>query len=188
MNIWHRINARKVSLCYIYRDLYYSTGAFQPNQENSQHHVSTPSIESQEDHEFMSSMGVRDAFQETIQDPDVNPWLYGLSEPQDDCAMIVDALRLEPLEIDREYVFQIIESYRKMIATTITKVAPHLTQFQRDELDTIKKALFVLWITEKKVIKSDPKVVINELVELAKRFWGQDVYKFINGIAHRVLL
>lgn len=57
-------------------------------------------------------------------------------------------------------------------------------RFERIGLCTKLILRYAVW--ELRFTKTDPRIVINEAVELAKCFAEQDAYKFINGVLDRV--
>lgn len=187
MLIWKRINARKIALWYIYRDLFFQ-------DQKKLVDENTPKIElewSQEtidiDYDFMSTMGVQEEYNKTQEV--VVPWSSWLSDPLDDLAMIAHGLLIKPEEVDRTFVYQLIESYPHYIKPVEKLINPLLTQFQWNELDPIKKTVFILWYTEYKTSKdTDDKVIINEMIELSKRFWWIELYKLTNSIFHTLLV
>jgi transcription termination factor NusB len=91
-------------------------------------------------------------------------------------------------EVDREYITLIRDHYTEFESEVESLVNPLLKQFQRKDLEAIKKAIFILGYTEWKVLGTDDKVIINEMIELAKRFGGSDVYKLVNGVFHELLV
>ncbi len=64
---------------------------------------------------------------------------------------------------------------------------PLLTNWRFDRLGTCTKLILRYAIWELKHTDMDPRIVINEAVELAKCFAEQDAYKFINGILDKVV-
>lgn len=101
--------------------------------------------------------------------------------------MIADGLRIDALEIDWNYVYVMIESYEDRIQSLHAIVDTYLTQFQRNDMEILKKSIFILGYTEKQVLNTDTKVIINEMIELAKRFGGYETYKLINSVLHKIL-
>lgn len=56
-----------------------------------------------------------------------------------------------------------------------------------EQLDVVGRALLLLGLTELKVRADVPtKVVINEYVELAKRYGATDSYKFVNAVLDKM--
>jgi len=58
--------------------------------------------------------------------------------------MIAHGLLIKPEEVDRTFVYQLIESYPHYIKPVEKLINPLLTQFQWNELDPIKKTVFIL--------------------------------------------
>ena len=57
-----------------------------------------------------------------------------------------------------------------------------------EELDQVEKAILRLALYEMTISQSvPPKVAINEAIELAKAFGGEDSHKFINAVLDKVI-
>lgn len=107
---------------------------------------------------------------------------------EDDIAMIADGLDIDVHLVDREYVLLIGEQLTSYQSDVPDLVNTHANQFLYEDMESMKKAIFTLWYTEHKVLGTDTKVIINEMVELAKRFSGTDTFKLVNSILHHVLI
>lgn len=148
-------------------------------QNSDQQHISGDT--------FLSELNIQ------IPEEDIDLWeeLQDLSlgkQSEQDFSIIANGLRIDLDEVDREYVTAIRDHYKENEAEVEMLVNPLLTQFQWKDLEAIKKAIFILWYTEHKVLGTDVKVIINEVIELAKRFGGSDVYKLVNGVFHELLM
>lgn len=94
---------------------------------------------------------------------------------------------------DKNFVHQLVEGVNQHIAeldATIQPIAPEwpLEQVARIDRNILRIALFELLNLSQLV---PPKVAINEAVELAKAFGGDNSSKFINGVlgtAYRTLI
>ena len=64
---------------------------------------------------------------------------------------------------------------------------PLLTNWRFDRLGTCTKLILRFAIWELEHTDMDPRIIINEAVELAKSFAEKDAYKFINGILDKVI-
>ncbi len=60
--------------------------------------------------------------------------------------------------------------------------------FKFGEMDIIDRAIFLLGYVEKKKLGTDPKLILNEMIELAKRYWDEGSPKLINGIGHYLII
>jgi N utilization substance protein B len=94
---------------------------------------------------------------------------------------------------DKEFVDKLVHgagSKLKDLDDTIRPIAPEwpLDQIARIDLTILRLALYELLYLQEMV---PPKVAINEAVELAKAFGGDNSSKFINGVlgtAYRTLI
>lgn len=86
-------------------------------------------------------------------------------------------------DIDAGYVISLVEGVKKNlkdIDESILRVAP---EFPIEQIANIDKAVLRLAIYELLYDEKVPaKVVINEAVELAKVFGGENSFKFVNGV------
>ena len=54
-------------------------------------------------------------------------------------------------------------------------------------MDVIDQALFLLGYMERKQLQTPKEVLLNELIELAKRYCDEGSPKLINGIMHKIV-
>ncbi len=64
---------------------------------------------------------------------------------------------------------------------------PMLANWRFDRLGTATKLILRFAVWELNYTETDPRIVINEAVELAKAFAEKDAYRFINGILDRLV-
>ena len=93
----------------------------------------------------------------------------------------------ENLEIDNEFVkdivYGVIENY-----DDVTKVAnDNLKDWSIDRLDSIGAAILRMAIYEMKYTDTPDLVVINEAIELAKKFSDDNVRKMINAVLDKLI-
>ncbi len=190
MNIWHRINARKVALSYIYWDLYFR---YEYKEDSEEEVVVSSETEIDPENsgvaEYLANLWVEADYQtEQLQYQDIPKGDCGLADQEDDLAMITNGLDIDPLSVDREYVFSILENYDSNIVQSQELVDSYATQFWRVDMDCLKQSIFILGYTEKQLMQTDDKVIINEMIELGKRFWWYETYKLINSVFHKFLI
>lgn len=86
-------------------------------------------------------------------------------------------------DVDREYVITTVEGIKKhqgQIDAKILEVAP---DWPIEQIASVDKAVLRLSIYELLFVgEIPPKVAINEAVELAKTFGGENSSKFVNGV------
>lgn len=134
--------------------------------------------------DFLTELNIPVEVEEIIEHEDLSlSW-----DDEKDFSIIANGLRIDLDEVDREYITLIRDHYTEFESEVESLVNPLLKQFQRKDLEAIKKAIFILGYTEWKVLGTDDKVIINEMIELAKRFGGSDVYKLVNGVFHELLV
>ena len=57
-----------------------------------------------------------------------------------------------------------------------------------EAINSIEKAILVIAATELFNTSTDSKVVINEAIEVAKSYGGEDSYIFVNSVVHQLAL
>lgn len=110
-------------------------------------------------------------------------WQLGGSEAGD----IVAQLRLsqEAKNTDLDYFDALLRNSIAEHAVLTAAFEPHLDR-PADQLDPIERAILLLGIYELKACPDVPyRVVLNEAVELARSFGGEDSHKYINAVLDR---
>ena len=110
-------------------------------------------------------------------------------QTQEDIKDFVDEFFSEwtSAEVDYDYLFATIPEITTRESELIQKVNSYTSSFKYEEMDIIDQALFLLGYVEYQTIKTPKEVILNELVELAKRYSDEGAPKLINGIMHKVL-
>ncbi len=86
----------------------------------------------------------------------------------------------------RDYAIEIIRavnSYRTEIDQLLSK---SLVNWQLDRIARIDRDILRIAVAEMLYLGQDEKIAINQAVELAKRYSGEEEYRFINGVLRRV--
>ena len=84
---------------------------------------------------------------------------------------------------DLEFTTQILKNFAEHYLEVNDKISRHLKGYTIERLYKIDLAILVLAVIELDYIQENPKqVVINEAVELAKKFSTDKSPKFINGV------
>lgn len=93
-----------------------------------------------------------------------------------------------PLEtIDMDYVLRLARGFEEYYPQVAELVNQHTTSFQFEQMDPMDQAMFVLGYEERKVLQTPKEVIINEVVELAKRYGDGGSSKLLHGIIHHLL-
>jgi len=90
-------------------------------------------------------------------------------------------------DIDGDYIVQIGSAFPKYIEKTKEVVNQYTETFSYDQMDVLDQAIFLLGYTEHKTLDTPKEILINEMIELAKRYSDEGAPKLINGIMHKFL-
>lgn len=82
----------------------------------------------------------------------------------------------------RAFANQLFEGTAKDVSALDELIVKHAENWRFDRLAAIDRAVLRLAIYELKSKETPPKVVLNEAVELAKKFSSEDSGAFVNGI------
>jgi transcription antitermination protein NusB len=89
-----------------------------------------------------------------------------------------------PLESESVRVSQAIIDERDMLDA---KYAGLLANWRPDRVSVCTKLILRLGLWELLYTDTDPRIIINEAIELAKCFAEDDAYRFINGLLDRAI-
>jgi transcription termination factor NusB len=78
----------------------------------------------------------------------------------------------------------LVRSYKTYQHIMSTIIQPYTTTFGFDDMNAIEQAIIHLWYTEYMIIHTPYKVIIDQMVEIAKRYSTTSSAKLINGILH----
>ena len=92
-------------------------------------------------------------------------------------------------EKDRLFANLLVSSVSENLATIDENIAKHLKNWSINQLNIVDKSILRLAIAEFTYSEdsSEKKIIINEAVELAKKYGGENSYRFINGILNAAL-
>lgn len=178
MNVKQRINARKVILSYIYQYCFF-------DKLQSQDLVAVESL-------FIGNIFKTDneKFDTAKKDylKDIHIYLKG-PETEEDLLSFVNLFFDERSknDIDFDYLAKIGLAFVKYVPEITDKVNALTESFKFDQMDTIDQALFILWFTERKELETPKEILINEMIELAKRYSDDGSPKLLNGIMHKIV-
>ncbi len=89
--------------------------------------------------------------------------------------------------LDFEYIDLMINSYDKYKTDVENIVNDHVDSFKYQEMDMIDKTIFLLWYIENNEIGTPKQVILNEMINIAKKYWDNSSYKLINWIGHKII-
>ena len=99
----------------------------------------------------------------------------------------VDSTIKENVEIDNEFVKDIVYGVVKYMDTIDELANKYLSNWTIDRLDSEGKAILRMSIYELKYTDTPDLVVINEAIELAKRYSDDSVRKMINAVLDKIV-
>lgn len=175
MDISHRIHARKVVLSYFYQRCFFLY--LQKNKTIAQEMLAF-------DHVFPDHEDFNDKMQHFMGE------IHDISntESDEDIQYIIQhCFDKWDKEIDIQYVMQCISTFDDAYSKVAILVDTHTTTFSFDKMDLIDQALFVLWYAEHTVFHTPKEILLNELIELAKRYADDGSTKLINAIMHKII-
>jgi transcription antitermination protein NusB len=86
----------------------------------------------------------------------------------------------------REFANRLFEGTAKDVAVLDEIIAKHCENWRFERLAAIDRAILRLAIHEMSSTDTPPKVVLNEAVELAKKFSSEESAAFVNGVLDSV--
>lgn len=89
--------------------------------------------------------------------------------------------------VDVSFLKPMIEGRTRYYSAIIAAVNNNSTTFWFEKMDPIDKAIFLGGGVEYLVHKTPLKIMMNEMIEIAKRYGDEGSPKLINGIGHKVM-
>lgn len=90
-------------------------------------------------------------------------------------------------DIDFDYISKVGIAFPKYIETIQQKVDQYAQTFKYHEMDPLDQAIFLLGYTEWKELDTPKEVMLNEMIELAKRYSDEGAPRLLNGIMHKII-
>ena len=193
VDVHQRINARKFVLSYLYQYCFYST--FQTSLD---HVESTDDGEKELSSKFLWE--THDSFftEEFLADvqklydrsseewKQLKNWVQQILSDQgeDDMPYYLKNFfdKWDEKDVDVDYVLKMMWSFEKYLDSTKEMVNQYAESFQFNEMDIIDQAIFLLWYTEYQLFHTPKEILINEMIELCKRYSDAWSPKLINWI------
>lgn len=176
MKVWNRINARKVVLSYFYQRCFFHN--LWKQDKFISDILSVENIFQSNTEEFEKN---KEVIKQKIQD---QLWVSNDENFEYFVKIFFDKRDVE--EIDMDYVMKVWWAYEHYLQEAIDSINKHTQSFTFQEMNTMNQALFILWYVEWKVLDTPKEILLNELVELAKRYDDEWSPKLINGIMHKI--
>lgn len=100
---------------------------------------------------------------------------------------VTDDVKFSELYREMPYIKSLVNYYTEHHEEIDASISRYLHQFTIDRISKVERALLRLAISELSLGESPRKVVINEIVILAKSYGDNESYKFINGVLKSLL-
>ncbi|MEI6773414.1 MAG: transcription antitermination factor NusB [bacterium] len=160
MNIKARINARKIVLSYLYQHCFFVNLLQQDKMITESLFI---------DYIFKTDKGMyedeKDKLKEQIK---THLIIYTIEDFKNFVDCFFDERLLE--DIDFDYISKVGINFTKYINEIQEKVDSYAQTFQYTQMDPLDQAIFLLGYTEWKELETPKEVVLNEMIELAKRY------------------
>lgn len=99
----------------------------------------------------------------------------------------VEKIIRENLDIDNEFVRDIVYGVITYESDIIKEANKYMKDWSIDRIDRTGAAILKMAIYELKYTDTPPIVVINEAIELAKKYSDDDVRKMINAVLDKMI-
>jgi len=90
-------------------------------------------------------------------------------------------------DIDMDYLFSMGKWVVKYSEDIVFLVNKYAKSFSYEKMDLIDQTIFLLGYVEWKVLETPKEVLLNEMIELSKRYADDGTAKLVNGIMHNIL-
>lgn len=199
VDVHQRINARKFVLSYLYQYCFYDT--FQTSLE----HVEWNDLEQSKSPFLSMDESNHDSFFTAEFLEDVQK-LYNKSTDEwkqlKECVKQILAEQWEDdmpyylknffdkrdeKDVDIDYVLKMMWNFEKYINKTKEMVNQYADSFHYEEMDIVDQSIFLLWYTEYQIFHTPKEILINEMIELCKRYSDAWSPKLINWIFDKYL-
>lgn len=177
MDIRARINARKIAVSYLYQHCFFCS-VIKKDQ------IVTDTLFA--DYVFKTDNEKFDVAREAlIEKIRTHEFLANEEDVKEFVDMFFD--NWTEADIDYDYLIPVVLALPKYEQELIKHIDDYATTFKYDDMDLIDQSIFLLGYLEWKVIESPKEVILNEMIEIAKRYSDEWSPKLINGILHKVL-
>jgi N utilization substance protein B len=191
MQIHHRINSRKLLLSYLYQYCFFSKLA--TSAEYASGHTEFPQLEQKDpffDEEFLASLQqlrASSAKEGELFQAKLTELLATSMEEEVPYYLKHFFDKWTDADLDTEYLLKVGAKFPQYVKEIETLVNQYTTTFSYAQMDVVDQAIFLLGYTEYKTLATPKEIVINEMIELAKRYSDDGAPKLINAVMDKVL-
>ncbi|MFA7298414.1 MAG: transcription antitermination factor NusB [Candidatus Absconditabacterales bacterium] len=177
MNIKARINARKIVLSYLYQHCFFVNLLLEDKMLTESLFI---------DYIFKTDKGMYDKEKEKLKEEiKTHMTIYTIEDFKEFIDCFFDQRLIE--DIDFDYITKVGINFTKYIDEVSQKVNKYAQTFQYIQMDPLDQAIFLLGYVEWKELETPKEVLLNEMIELAKRYSDEGAPKLLNGIMHKIV-
>lgn len=176
MNIRARINARKIVLSYLYQHCFFRNLA-------TKNLTITDALFA--DYIFKTDNELYTTAKDELKEKFIqHEYLQTEEELKEFIEMFFSNRSMEDIDFDFvKTVALATATYEEMLRGQVNALA---TSFSYEEMDTMDQAIFLLGYVEWKTLDTPKEVLLNEMIELAKRYSDDGAPRLLNGIMHKI--
>ncbi|MBQ6368324.1 MAG: transcription antitermination factor NusB [Erysipelotrichaceae bacterium] len=87
---------------------------------------------------------------------------------------------------EKEYASEILKDVYKNEGLYIEEISQYLPNWNFDRENYVEQALLLAAVSELKLQKTDRAIVLDEAVQIAKKYCDEDSYRYINGVLDKI--
>lgn len=87
---------------------------------------------------------------------------------------------------EKEYASEILKDVYENEGLYIEEISRYLPNWNFDRENYVEQALLLAAVSELKLQKTDRAIVLDEAVEIAKKYCDEDSYRYINGVLDKI--
>ncbi|MBR2553128.1 MAG: transcription antitermination factor NusB [Erysipelotrichaceae bacterium] len=87
---------------------------------------------------------------------------------------------------EKEYASEILKDVYENEGLYIEEISQYLPNWNFDRENYVEQALLLAAVSELKLQKTDRAIVLDEAVQIAKKYCDEDSYRYINGVLDKI--
>jgi N utilization substance protein B len=95
---------------------------------------------------------------------------------------VLESVRAERPDEEWPFIVELCAGVHEQQADLDARIAAHLSGWTLERVASIDRILIRMAIYEMEALGTPPSVVINEAVELAKKYGTEESHRFVNGV------
>ena len=87
---------------------------------------------------------------------------------------------------EKEYASEILKDVYENEGLYIEEISQYLPNWNFDRENYVEQALLLAAVSELKLQKTDRAIVLDEAVQITKKYCDEDSYRYINGVLDKI--